>query len=403
MLIKTIFNDFFDKRSTNSASAASTSFLDFGFLNSDALTGVSSKSSLTLSAFYNGVDQISNDIAKLPKSIYKSEGESRLPIPQHPANYILASSPNQMMTSFDFWKVTTTTVILKGNSYAIIERGANSGKQEAWIFVENQDITVLRYKNTLIYRYKGKIIDSNDVLHFKGFSLDGIMGIGVVFFAASQLGILLEAQDYSKTVFKNKGIGYGVIESDSDVNIDNKRKIEDGFVSKMMQKSPFKVPMLDNGMKYKSIAISPAESQFLETNKNGVTEVCRWLNIAPHKLKHLEGATFSNIYQQSIEHVQDSILPWVIRFEQELNRKIFTDVEKVSHYVKFNINFLMRGDLEQRRNYLTQLVYAGIITRNEARAYEDMNPIDGLQEILQPVNMQALSIANQLINDQKTK
>ena len=400
MKLNTIFNEMFQKRST-AASSSVTSFLDFGFLNNTTLTAFSSQKALTISAFFNGVDQISNDLAKLPKSIFMNDGTSRLPLPQHPVNYILAASPNDIMTSFDFWKVTTTTVILKGNSFAIIQKGKNSGQQESWQFVEYQDITVFRTDNKLIYKYKGKFIDSANVLHFKGFSLDGVMGIGVISFAAAQLGILLEAQTYASTVFENRGIGYGVIESDSDVNIDNKRKIEEGFVAKMMQKSPFKVPMLDNGMKYKSIAISPAESQFLETNKNGVIEVCRWLNIAPHKLKDLSGATFSNIYQQSIEHVQDSILPWVIRFEQELNRKVFTDSEKITHYTKFNVNFLMRGDLEQRRNYLTQLVYAGIITRNEARAYEDMNPIVGLEEPLQPVNMQALSIANELNKQQK--
>ena len=400
MKLNTIFNEMFQKRST-AASSSVTSFLDFGFLNNTTLTAFSSQKALTISAFFNGVDQISNDLAKLPKSIFMNDGTSRLPLPQHPVNYILSASPNDIMTSFDFWKVTTTTVILKGNSFAIIQKGKNSGQQESWQFVEYQDITVFRTDNKLIYKYKGKFIDSANVLHFKGFSLDGVMGIGVISFAAAQLGILLEAQTYASTVFENRGIGYGVIESDSDVNIDNKRKIEEGFVAKMMQKSPFKVPMLDNGMKYKSIAISPAESQFLETNKNGVIEVCRWLNIAPHKLKDLSGATFSNIYQQSIEHVQDSILPWVIRFEQELNRKVFTDSEKITHYTKFNVNFLMRGDLEQRRNYLTQLVYAGIITRNEARAYEDMNPIVGLEEPLQPVNMQALSIANELNKQQK--
>jgi HK97 family phage portal protein len=157
--------------------------------------------------------------------------------------------------------------------------------------------------------------------------------------------------------------------------------------------------MLDEGMKYKSISISPAEAQFLETNKAGVIEVCRWLNIAPHKLKDLNNANYSNIQQQSIEHVQDSLLPWIVRMEQEISNKIFTTKEKASLYVKFNEKSLLRGDLEARKNYYTAMVYAGIMTRNEARALEDMNGIDGLDEILQPVNMQALSIANELIKN----
>jgi HK97 family phage portal protein len=196
-------------------------------------------------------------------------------------------------------------------------------------------------------------------------------------------------------VYKDRGLGYGVIESDLSVTGPNKKMIEDGFSTKMAGSNKFKVPMLDEGMKYKSISISPGEAQFLETNKNGVLEICRWLNIAPHKLKELGNANYSNIQQQSIEHVQDSILPWIIRFEQELSKKIFTDQEKETLYVKFNEKSLLRGDLEARKNYFTAMVYAGIMTRNEARGYEDMNPIDGLDEILQPVNMQGVTIANQ--------
>ena len=165
--------------------------------------------------------------------------------------------------------------------------------------------------------------------------------------------------------------------------------------------SKFKVPMLDAGMKYKSISISPAEAQFLETNKSGVLEVCRWLNIAPHKLKDITSGNYSNIYQQSIEHVQDSIMPRAVSREQELDAKLFSKKEQLTIYTKFNISALLRGDLAMKQGFYTAMVYAGIYTRNEVRALEDMNPIDGLSEILQPVNMQALSMANQLIKEQQ--
>jgi HK97 family phage portal protein len=197
-------------------------------------------------------------------------------------------------------------------------------------------------------------------------------------------------------------LGYGVIESDLGVDPNNKKLIEEGFAAKMAQKNKFKVPMLDSGMKYKSITVTPAEAQFLESNKNGVIEVCRWLNIAPHKLKVLDNANFSNIQHQSIEHVQDSLLPWIMRLEQETSRKVFSDNEKKVEqvYIKFNEKVLLRGDLEARKNFYVSLVYAGVMTRNEARALEDLNPMEGLDEMLQPVNMQALSMANELMQQQ---
>ncbi|MNF81467.1 Phage portal protein [compost metagenome] len=226
------------------------------------------------------------------------------------------------------------------------------------------------------------------------------MGVGIVTFAAKQLGITIDAQTYQQEVYKDRGLGYGVIESDLKVDAKNKQAIEAGFSTKMASESKFKVPMLDEGMKYKSITISPAEAQFLETNNAGVLEICRWLNIAPHKLKDITSGTYSNIYQQSIEHVQDSMMPRVISREQELNNKLFSVKEAGVIYTKFNLAVLLRGDLEMKQKFYTSMVYAGIYTRNEVRALEDMNPIDGLDEILQPVNMQALSMANQLIAEQ---
>lgn len=398
-VIDRAFSDLF----TRSAATSSVSggFLDFSFLGGSgaAFTG---KSAFTLSAFYNGVDQISNDIAKLPKGVYYKDGENRFPLPTHPVNYLMSVAPNEMMTSFDFWKIIIIAMIYRGNAYVRIIRNAITGKQEQWLFIPDNEIDVFEQSNKLYYKYKGEIIDGADMLHYKGFSFDGKIGVGIVRFAAKQLGIALNAQDYASVIYEDRGMGYGVIESEQDVTGDNKKAIEDGFVSKMMAKSPFKVPMLDSGMKYKSINISPAEAQLLETRKDVVIEVCRWLNLSPYKLKDLTNANYSNMYQLSIEHVQDSLLPWSIRLEQETLRKAFTDDEKrvKNMYIKFNEKFLLRGDLEARKNYYSAMVYAGIMTRNEARALEDMNPIDGLGEPLQPVNMQALSVATELLKSQ---
>lgn len=372
------------------------------FLGGFGLSGISTagKQPFTLAAFYNGVDQISNDIAKLPKSVYTKQGENRFPYPQHPVNILLSSSPNDMMTSFDFWKLIIVLVIYKGNAFVKINRNATSAKQTSWIVLENQHVTVFEKDNKLYYKHKGETIDGADMMHFKGFSFDGKIGVSVVTFAAKALGIALNAQEYATAIYEDKGIGYGVIESEQDVNVTNKKAIEDGFSTKMAGKSKFKVPMLDSGMKYKSISLNPAEAELLATRKDLVIEVCRFLNLSPYKLKDLTNANYSNMYQLSIEHVQDSLLPWIARIEQELHKKVFTDNEKQTLYIKLNEKFLLRGDLEARKNFYSTMVYAGIITRNEARALEDMNPIDGLSEPLQPVNMQALSVANQLINEQ---
>lgn len=375
-------------------------WLGFGGSSIDA-TVANSQTAFTLSAFYNGVDQLSNDIAKLPKSVKRKNGKNREDYSDHPVNYLISNEPNNMMTAFDFWKLIVVCMIIKGNAYARIIRNAFTGKIESYIHLDSDDVLVYEKDNKLYYTHKGEVILSEDMLHYKAFSFNGKIGVSVITFAAKQLGISIDSQNYQQTVYKDRGLGYGVIESDQDVNSDNKKMIESGFNAKMSSQDKFKVPMLDNGMKYKSISISPAEAQFLESNKNGVLEVCRWLNIAPHKLKVLDNSNFSNMQQQGIEHVQDSIVPWTMRLEQETGRKSFSKSDKeIGAFIYFNVNALLRGDMDARKNFYTSLVYAGVMTRNEARAFENMNPIDGLDEILQPVNMQALSMANELFQQQ---
>jgi HK97 family phage portal protein len=377
-------------------------FGGFSFLGGGGKgTKANTKTAFTISAFYNGVDQLSNDMAKLPKFVFKKDGENREKFTEHPVNYLISQRPNDLMNSFDFWKIIEISAIIKGNGYAEIIRNAYTGVPIALDYLDYSDVDVFLKDKKLYYKYKGRLINSADILHFKGFSFDGLMGVGIVTFAAKQLGITIDAQTYQQEVYKDRGLGYGVIESDLKVDVTNKKAIEEGFTAKMATSNKFKVPMLDEGMKYKSITISPAEAQFLETNNAGVLEICRWLNIAPHKLKDLTSGNYSNIYQQSIEHVQDSMMPKVVSREQEINNKLFSVKEAGIVYTKFNLAVLLRGDLEMKQKFYTSMVYAGIYTRNEVRALEDMNPIDGLDEILQPVNMQALSMANQLIEDQK--
>lgn len=349
------------------------------------------QSALTLAAFYNGVDQLSNDIAKLPKAVFRKVGEKREKYTQHPLNYLIATEPNGLMTAFDFWKLVIVYVILKGNCYVEIVRDPATGIEKSLIIRDVSDVVVVKEGDQLFYKYKSRIIDSSNMLHFKAFSLDGILGVSVIRFAAHNLGVNLDAQKYASDIYSDRGLGYGVIESDKAVHADTKKLLSDGFSAKMSEKNKFKVPFLDEGLKYKPISVTPEEAQFLEMNKYAVTEIARWLNIAPHKLKDLTNANYSNIQAQGIEHVQDSLLPWITRIEQELNRKMFDRASDGVEYVKLNEKVLLRGDLQARQAFYSAMIYNGSMTRNEVRALEDLDPIDGLDEPLTPVNMELLS------------
>lgn len=379
------FSNVFETTDPANASKGIFDFLGFG---SGKGTVATPKKALTISAFYNGVNILANDVAKLPKAVFKKDGDNRNVYSDHPVNYLISKKPNDLMTAFDFWKVIVVLVVLKGNAFVHVKRHKASGDVEQLVLLDNGDVEVSKKEGKLFYNVKGNVepLHGSDVLHFKVWTFDGIMGVSVVKFAARNLGVNLDSQDYISEVYKDRGIGYAVIETEMKVDKGQKTAIEDAISSKLAGGNKYRLPVLDSGFKYKSINVTPAEAQFLETNQYGVLEVARWLNIAPHKLKHLENSNFSNMYQQSIEHVQDSILPWLTSFELELETKLFAERDG-SVYVKFNEKALLRGDLESKRNYYSTMVFSGIMTRNEVRALEELNPLDGLDEPLTPVNV----------------
>ena len=361
---------------------------------------VSNKEALTLSAFYNGIEIITNDIAKLPKGVFRKVNGSIEHLSDHAVDYLIDNTPNQYMNSFMFHKMMGQLAILKGNGYAEIIRHKKSAAPIALQLVTSQ-VDVVIYNEKLFYKFDGKVVPSENMIHIPGFSYNGITGVGIVTLAAQSLGFALSAQNYGSEYYSAKGVGSGVIETPKKIDPEAKKRISEAVSGAFNKADNYKIPILDEEMTFKQVRISAEESQFLLSHKHGVEEVARWLNIPPHKLKSLDKATFSNIEHQEIQHAGDSIMPWAIRFEQEYKAKLFTAAER-NYYVKFNMNAIMRADMAARGEYYSKMANTGIYTRNEIRALEDMNPLAGLDEPLTPLNTATQSEIQQKIKDKNT-
>ena len=364
---------------------------DFGNLFSGGF-GMSSvpvgyKKSLTLSAVFNAVEQISNDLGKIGFGVFEERTTGKNRLKWHLSDILLSTEPNYLMSPFIFKKLIGTSLLLRGNSLFKIYSNAKGYPVSVefinWDLVE--DIRVK--KGELLYYIKGlkEPLFSSEVLHFKQFSLNGIVGISTISYAAQQLGIAISTQEFSATNFESKGVSKGVIETDKVVN--NKAGIIAGWRTSMSDKSPERITVLDDGFKYKSIAVSPQEMQIIEQGNFNVEEVARWFNIAPHKIKSLKQSTNNNIEQQSLDHVSDTIQPLITNIEQEFSKKLLTPDERSYRYIKGNMNVLLRSDIKSRGEYYARGIFSGWFNRNEVRALEDMN--DGpelLNEFLTPVN-----------------
>lgn len=356
---------------------------------------VTNASALSLTAFFNGVNIIANDIAKLPKAVYQKQGRNANKATDHVVNYLISKRPNQYNTSFMFHFVLAVDAILKGNGYARITKNTYTGKITSLELIDQDKtpVTVKKYDNKLWYIIKDEVLAADEVLHIPGFSFNGITGIGVVKFAAQSLGVALESQKFAEEYYSNKGIGLGIVTTSKDMDTEAKTRYANSLSNHLTTKAAgkFGVAVLDQMGSFQHIKISPQEALFLETTQNAIGEVARILNIPVYKLKDTQNQNNSNMEHQSISHVVDSILPWKIKFQQEYDYKLFSATEiKQGYYTKFNEAILLQADKKTQAEYYSKMVNIMAFTPDEVRALEDLNAIEGLDQPFVPVNMQTL-------------
>lgn len=367
---------------------------------------VTYKQALKLPAFYNGVDQISGSMGIIPFQVFKRTAEGRERAADHAVDRLLAAPDGAegFLTPFIFKKMSQTSVLLRGNCLWIIKTG-NDGVQKlkycSWD--DLYDIRKIENDNgdkTLVYVTKDGNFLASEVLHFKGYTDNGICGISVIKYACEQLGIALEIQDFSYTNFEHKGARQGVISTDLAVKVEAKKLLANGFKAAMADKNPTRVAVLDEGMKYTPIAVTPQEAQLIESARFTVEDIARWLNLPPHKIKSMQQSTNNNIEQQSLEYLSDTMQPWVTNFEEEITKKLFTEQEKKIYYVKGNMNVILRSDMKSKGEYYSKMVNSGIFLANEVRELEERNGLKGGEELRIPVNTQT---SDQIEQSQKEK
>lgn len=380
---------FASKRSASSDSSFYGNWGGFFSPGSSNAYGMKPKTALKLSAFYNGVDQISNDIAKIPFAVYQKDGKNRVSRADHPANKLISREPNYLMTSFVFRKTMAISYLIRGNALAKINYD-QKGFPASTDFINWDNVQDIRLKKgELLYDVRGydKPLLASEVLHFKNFSHNGIVGVGVITYAAQQLGIGIEVQNFSATNLQNKGVRQGVIQTEKTIE-KGKDKIIAGWKAAMSERSPDRIVVLDDGFEFRPINITPQEAQIIEQARFSIEDIARWLNIAPHKIKSLQQSTNNNIEQQTLDHVSDTIQPHITNFEQEYAKKLCTESEvQNGFYVRGNLSVLLRADSKSRAEFYSRMVLSGIYSRNECRGLEDMNAgPELLDEFLTPVN-----------------
>lgn len=378
--------------------------IDMDFIgNSNSGVQVDELRALQTSAVYACVKILAETVASLPLHLFKKGkgGKSEM-AEQHPLFSCLYEMPNDEMTSFEFREMMMTSLLLWGNAYARKIR-KNGHVTELW-YLKPQLMTVERDTQTgrIKYTYSDDITNQTyeykpeQIFHIKGLSLDGVTGLSPISQAREAVGLSLATEEYGAKFFGNGARPGGVLEHPGILK--DPEKLRESW-NKVYQgtRNSHKVAVLEEGMKYHTIGIAPEDAQFLETRKYQVNEICRIFRVPPHLVGDLERATFSNIEHQSIEFVQHTIRPWLVRWEQAISRSLLDEKERLLYFSRFNVDGLMRGDYKSRMEGYAIGRQNGWLSANDIRHLEDLPPIpkeQGGDAYLVNGNMTAVSKEN---------
>lgn len=374
--------------------------LDSLGLKGAAGVSVTPERAMTLGAVSACVRLIAESIASLPLHVYRMDGTRRQKVTGTPEYRLLHDEPNEIMTSFVLRETMAAHLLLWGNAYAMIVRNGG-GEPVALLPIHPRVVTVRKQPNgQMAYSFtlnsgtsatKSYTLNQADVIHVPGLSFDGISGMSPIRYAAESIGLALAAEQFGASFFGNGSIPAGTItvpERLSPQQASDLRQSWQGTYGGPGNSN--KTAVLFAGAKFERISMPPEEAQFIETRKYQVSDIARWYRVPPHMIGDLERATFSNIEHQALEFVQHTLRPWLVRFEQEINRKLFPSTSNGTPsgtYVEFNVDGLLRGDIKARGDYYIRGRQWGWLSANDIREKENMDPIEGGDVYLTPMNM----------------
>ena len=357
----------------------------------DAGVTVNTETALRFTAVFAAIKLLAENIAGLPKSVMiRNEDGGYEPAVKHPAHHLLYVRPNSYMDVFTFWFTLIAWLMGKGNALAVITY--DKGKPAAlhpvnpdWVrvvFVDGQKMYVVKAMDKDFSFLDGTYLE-NEMLHFMLFTMNGLWGVDPISYNAAAIGEGIAAQKYTADYFRTGGAIKGTIETDQALGDDD----YDRFMAHWQATaSNGSTPLLEYGFKYKAINLSPEASQLIQAKVFSIDDIARIFCIPPHMLAELSHATFSNIEQQNIFFGEYSLRPICKRLEKQLELKLFTDKERGTYHVKFDLNGLMRGDAQARAVFYEKGINAGWMTPNEAREFEGMKRLPGLDEPRIPLN-----------------
>jgi HK97 family phage portal protein len=377
-----------ERRDTSGALLAMLS----GGQQSASGVSVTPESSLAYSAVLACVRVLAEGVAQLPLILYERQDRGRQRATDHPLSALLHTSPNPVITSFEWREVMMAHLTLWGNAFCEIERNGAGRPLALWPLLP-ANMTVHEKDGMRWYEYEmdsGRKIPmrSDQVLHVPGFGYDGLAGKSLIRLARESVGLGIAAGRYGAAVFGSGEVPGGVLEHPGVLGDEAFKHLQASWSARHQGlTNANRLAILEEGMKYTKTGVPPEDAQFLETRRFQRTEIAAIFRVPPHMIGDLERATFSNIEQQSLDFVIYTIGPWLTRIEQRLNMSLLSDAERPRYYAEHLVAGLLRGDIKARFDAYAVARGWGWMSANDVRELENQNPVDGGDTYLVPMNM----------------
>ncbi|MDE9428395.1 phage portal protein [Xenorhabdus bovienii] len=363
-------------------------------LSYDTYTGrrVSPRMAMQLTAVFSCVRVLAESVGMLPCSLYEQLARGNKRATRERLNTLLSVKPNNYMTPQEFWELLIACLCLRGNFYAYKVKAL--GEVVELLPLEPGSV-VPKLNSDWLPEYQvtfpngdSRTLTQDEIWHVRIFTLDGLTGLSPIAYARQAIGLGLATEEHGSRLFGNGTVTSGVLQTDEKLTDEAFDRLKTDFEAQHQGLvNAHKPIILEMGLKWSQISLSAEDAQFLETRKFQLEEICRIFRVPLHMVQNTDRATFNNIENLGIGFINYSLVPYLTRIEQRINAGLVKGTKQGRFYAKFNTGALLRGDMKSRFEAYTRGINWGIYSPNECRELEELNPREGGDIYLTPMNM----------------
>lgn len=335
------------------------------------------------SAVFGCVRGIAETAATLPIKVYERDRNGNANEVDHPLAEVLAIAPNADMVDVDFRESKFANLALQGNGYALKETRGDGNVSSLYPIVancvqprRNRDSGDIEYR--VNDRGRWETYPRDKMWHTRGFGSNGLVGLSPIQCMRQAIGLSLATEEFGARFFSQGASTSGIVTFPTFLTSEQRAQAKQVLANKYEGLGQsHRLMVLEGGMTYTPVSMNLDDAEYLLLRGFQVDEICRIYRYPPHMVAKMDRSTFANIEQQAIEFAVYTLAPYLVRFERSASRWLLKPEDRKRFFVRFNLEGLLRGDAAARATFYNSMLQNGVYNRNEVRALENRNRVEG--------------------------